>query len=142
MTIRRPTRQAPARGPRDHPPGLAATLLLALLAVAACGSEGPESGPGQRTVALLSPSGAEGAALIELRGPGIEAVTAVDGRVFHHARGDTVRVVVVRETPGELRFAVDLADTLTPPRGTVLEVADGENALRAVLADYSVEIRP
>lgn len=107
-----------------------------------CGDEGPEYRPGVRTAVVVSPAGVEGAALVELRGPGIEGVSPVEGRVFHHARADTVRVIVVRDDAGELRFAVALADTLNPPRGTVLEVADAGNELRSTVSAYDVEIRP
>lgn len=132
---------APRR--RGHAPWTSLLLApLAVLAVAACGDEGPEGGPGVRTVAVVSPAGSEGAALVKLEGRGIEGVSAVDGRVFYHARGDTARVMIVREDAGELRFAVELADTLSPPRGTVLDVADGGNVLRTVLSGYAVEIRP
>lgn len=130
------------RAPRSGWSGAArlAASLTALWAVG-CGSEGPESGPGVRTVVVVSPAGPEGAALVRLEGRGVEGVTAIDGRIFHHARGDTVRVVVVREDAGVLRFAVSLADTLAEPRGTVLEVADRENELRTGLSGYAVEIR-
>lgn len=130
------------RAPRSGWSGVAGLVAsLAALGAVACGGEGPESGPGVRTVVVVSPAGPEGAALVRLEGPGVEGVMAIDGRIFHHARGDTVRVVVVREESGEIRFAVSLADTLAEPRGTVLEVADGENELRTGLSGYAVEIR-
>ena len=124
-----------SRAPRLLP------VLLALLG-GGCGDAGPESMPGTLTAVLVSPHGPEGAAWLELLGRGVGQVTAADGRTFSHQAGDTVRVVVVRDAPGEIRFQVSLADTRDPPAVQLLEVADGENRLRAGLGAYRVEMRP
>jgi len=122
---------------------VAATLSFgaALLAVA-CGDAGPESGPGTLTATVLSPNGAEGAAVVDVFGPGIEAVGALEGRVFSQRRGDTVRVVLVRDgEAGDLRFTLSVADTTRVFTGVVLEVAGPDDALRAAVSTYTVDVR-
>lgn len=118
---------------------LATTCALLL---AACADAGPEGGAGTLAALLVSPHGPEGAALLELVGPGLAQVTAADGRAFSHRNGDTLRVVIVREAPGEIRFLLAVADTTRPPAALLLEVADGGNALRPDLSGYRVEVRP
>lgn len=108
----------------------------------ACDSTPAEvTGPGELQALLISPNGAEGAAVIELAGEGIGAVTAFpgSGRVFAERVGSTVRVVVVLDQPGEIRFRVAVDDVSDPPTGAVLEIADGSNEMRQSLAGYSVE---
>lgn len=122
---------------RRSVPALVAVAAAALLA--ACGDEGPVSGPGTFTATLLSPNGAEGSAHVALYGAGLGAVGELDGRVFSHHTGDTLRVVVVNLDGGTLRFTVSVADTTRPPVGAVLEVADTEDRLRA-LAGYALEL--
>lgn len=132
---------APVDSRRRHRPTAAAVLALLFgLVAAACGDEGPEGGPGTLTATLTSANAADGAALVELRGAGIQQVTAVAGRLFHRTRGDTVRVLVVRDEPGPISFALQVADTTRKPIGIVLEVADGENRLRSGTGGYSVEL--
>ncbi len=118
------------------------TLLLALLLSAACES-GPAPGPGTLTASLVSPHGAEGAAVLRLHGPGIEGVSSRDGWLFAEpAGGDTVAVAVVADAAGALTFRVAVADTLRPPAATVLQVADPDDVLRADLSGYRVELVP
>jgi hypothetical protein len=113
-----------------------------MLLAAACGDGGPESGPGTLTATVLSPNGAEGAAVVEVFGPGIGAVGALEGRVFSERRGDTVRVVMVRDgDAGDLRFTLSVADTTEFFGGTVLEVAGPDDALRAGVSSYTLEVR-
>lgn len=112
--------------------------LAAALALAAC--EGRVAVPGVVTARLVSPNGDEGALYASLVGSGILGVSALDGQTFSHVRGDTVSVVVVRGAPGELRFAVEVADVTRLPGVTVLEVADGDNRLRSDTHLYAVEL--
>jgi outer membrane lipoprotein SlyB len=112
-----------------------------LAALAACDGGGAPM-PGVLTATVVSPGGAEGAAHVRLIGAGTLGVQALDARTFSHRRGDTVDVVVVRGTPGELRFLVQVADTTARPAGAVVEVADGENRLRSNLGAYRLEVRP
>lgn len=114
-------------------------VLPALLAVAACDRGGTGSDPGGEYGAVLeSPNGAEGAAAIELTGPGIQSVTADGGRLFVQAAGNTTRVVVVREPAGEIAFRVTMAQGQQPPAARVVEVADGSDQPRASLDGYRV----
>lgn len=116
---------------------LALTALLPL--VAAC-DDGFASGAGTITVALTSPEAGEGAALVRLVGPGLRAVTPLEGEAHAAARGDTLDVFVLRSNAGPLRFALHLQDTTAVPRGEVLQVAGPDNRVRASLAGYGVEI--
>ena len=121
------------------------TLLLftALLSLAACGDGG--GGPGTGTedggeyrAVLQSPNGAEGAAAIELTGPGIQSVTASGGRLFSQASNGTTRVVVVHQTAAEIAFRVTMAPGQAPPAARVVEVVDGNDLPRTSLTGYSV----
>jgi len=123
---------------------LAAGLMASgvVLLATACGDAGPKSGPGTLTASVLSPNGAEGSAVVELFGPGMGEVGALEGRVFSEQRGDTIRVVLIRDDDGgDLRFTVAVADTTQPFTGTVLEVAGPDDALRAAVSAYSLEVR-
>jgi len=93
------------------------------------------------TATLVSPNGAEGAVYVTLFGPGIVEVGALSARTFSNVRGDTVDVVIVRDQPGELRFTVSVTDTSRLPAAVVVEVADGENRLRADAHLYRLEVR-
>jgi hypothetical protein len=117
-------------------------VLTAFLSLAACGDGG---GPGTGTedggvynAVLQSPNGAEGAAAIELTGPGIQSVTASGGRIFSQASGGTTRVVVVHQTATEIAFRVIMAEGQAPPAARVVEVVDGNDLPRTSLAGYSV----
>ena len=117
-----------------------ASALLALLTAAAigCDSTPPDNGGGW-VATLGAPAGAlDGAAVVELRGAGIQTVTATNGQLFTEATDSTVRVVVVRDTPGTISFNVQLERGSAMPRATVLEVADGNDVLRATPTQYSV----
>lgn len=117
-----------------------AALATLLVGTAACGDQGPASGPGELTVRVVSPNGAEGAAVVHLVGDGMGALSPVDGRVFGGQDGDTLRVVVVNEAGGELRFQLAVADTTVKPQGVLVEVSGPDDQLRA-LTGYTLEIR-
>lgn len=117
-------------------------LLPLLLGLVACGDAGPTSAPGTMTVTVDSPQGAEGAAVVDLVGPGLGGASALDGRVFSEPRGDTLRVVVVAEPAGTLRFGVEVPDTTRPPVATLHEVAGPDDRLRVPFGGYRVEVRP
>jgi hypothetical protein len=120
---------------RVRAPGI---LLVALL-TGACG-DAAQPDPGGVWVGTITGSGAQsaGAAVVALTGPGIEAATALDSRAYTHAAGDTVRVVLVRDTPGMLRFSIRLARGSTLPHATVLELADGANELVTPATPFAV----
>ena len=144
------THRTPIQSADSRPPAPAAgpnrtwtrpvVLMLALLTLAACGDQGPESGPGTVTAELVGPEASQGAAEIRLVGSGVQAVTAIDGRAFSRRRGDTTVVVIARETAGPLRFSVQLLDTTKAPVATVVEVAGPDNVLRTNPAGYSVRM--
>jgi hypothetical protein len=116
--------------------------LALLTSLYGCGSEDPGPTPGVLTVTLVSPNGPEGAAHVKLFGEGIVEVRPLDARTFSNVRGDTVDVVLVRDQPGDLRFQVALADETRVPTAAVLEVAGGDDRLRANLQSYRVELAP
>jgi hypothetical protein len=117
-------------------------LFTALVSLAACGDGGgPGTGTengGEYQAVLQSPNGAEGAAALELSGPGIQSVTASGGRLFAQAWGPTMRVVVVNEPAGPVAFRVTMAEGSAPPAVRVVEVVDGNDLPRTSLAGYSV----
>jgi hypothetical protein len=114
-------------------------LLAATLALGACdrGGTGTQDGGEYRAV-LDSPNGIEGAAAIELTGPGIQSVTATTGRIFTQTAGTTTRVVLVQEPAATMEFRVTMAPGAAPPAARVVEVADGSDQPRASLAGYHV----
>jgi hypothetical protein len=120
---------------------LGVAALSALTVAVGCHDAGPTAGPGVVTAALVSPNGPEGAAVLSLFGAGIGDVTPVRGRVWSLRRGDSVRVVVVRDDGGDLAFRVALADTTQKPGAVVLQVAGSDDRLRVGLSGYNVEFR-
>ena len=123
-----------------HPP----PLRIVVVTVLACGLGSCDSGPtgpvaGDLEFTVVSPNGPEGAALIELRGSGLGPITPLDSRVFAHALGDRTNVLVVRTSPGTIRFHMTVNDVQNLPIATVLDVAGGDNQLRNVSAGYRVE---
>lgn len=114
-------------------------LLVPLLALAACdpGGTGSETGGEYRAV-LESPNGAEGGAILELTGAGIESVAGDTTTVHSLGGGGTTRVVLLREPAGRLSFRVTLAEGAQPPAARVVEVVDGEDQPRASVAGYRV----
>jgi len=135
----RRTRRLPRSG-RPVRAGAGARLALALaVVVAGCDSE-PEDSLA-RHISLVPAAQDDGAAIVELVGADITAVTSDHGDVFFLTRGDTTRVVVVRTEPGPLAFDLRVADPMDTPVGTVLQVAGGDNALRNA-ASYRLDVNP
>ena len=123
-------------------------LILAALAVTsvlACEDSGPAgpSGPGVINVELVSPGGPEGSAVFEVSGGGgFTSVAATGADVYYDLGADLVRVVVIRDGPGQIRFRLGTGDVGNLPTVTVLQVADGDDQLRSSLAGYEVELLP
>lgn len=109
---------------------------LLALALAACGTEPVFIA---YDAAVVSPNGPEGAAVLELDGSFADAMSVGSGRVFTQASGGVTRVVLVRNTPGDLTFTLTLDGPGSPPEVRVLQVADGTNQLRGFLQRYRVE---
>src|SRR5688572_8518320 len=96
-------------------------LFAAILSLVACergGTTPPEDGGEYRAV-LESPHGAEGAAAIELTGPGVLSITSTTGRIFTQSAGTTTHVVLVQEPAGPIEFRVTTAQGQAPPTARV-----------------------
>ncbi|MFQ5537127.1 MAG: hypothetical protein ACE5GJ_06710 [Gemmatimonadota bacterium] len=118
---------------------LAAALVLTL--AAACGDQGPVPAPGVLSARVASPNGAEGAALLTVFGDGVVSVEEAGGRLFSRQHGgDSLRVVLFADQDGALHFRLAVADTTLRPEIALLEVAGPDDALRASLAGYEVEL--
>ncbi len=83
------------------------------------------SAPGTLTATVESPNGAEGAALLRLIGGGVSSVEPLTGDLHTSAQGDTTKVLVILDTPGQIAFRVSVADTTQVPVTTLLQIADG-----------------
>jgi hypothetical protein len=124
--------------------GFLAILLVTLPGCNDLGPSGPE-GRGSINVDLMSPNGAEGAAVFELTGgTGLGVVSSFGGEVYYeHNYGTGItRVVVVMDVPGNVQFKVRTSNVGDLPSATVLQVADGNDQLRSSLDGYEVEVIP
>jgi len=125
-----------------------ATILLACVAalgIAACGDEAttpPEAVPGELLVSVDSPNGLEGAAVLETADEGVVEITGDGAQVFHWRQGGIIRIVVLLDAPGEIRFVLEVEDINRPPQMRLVEVADPDNRLRAGLLFYRVIAEP
>lgn len=124
-----------------------ARLLLVLLTTpwfVSCGGDGSSEppgggGPGVLTARLVSPNGAEGAALFTIVGTGVE-VSPLGGEIHSSQSADTTRVLIIRTQPGGIDFLISVPDTTRPLNVRVIEVADGENQVRGGIQDYSMTV--
>ena len=113
---------------------------LAVLVLAACDRSTDPGGPGTLTAFLISPNGAEGAAILDVVGE-VESVSSTnDVRAFSSTTPTGKRVIVVRSTPGPLSVNFRVPDVSRPPQVSVIEVADGGDRIRASLNGYRVEL--
>ncbi|HSG80729.1 MAG TPA: hypothetical protein VLC48_00655 [Gemmatimonadota bacterium] len=128
----------------------------AVLAAVACDDEvtPPTPVPGDFVVALVSPNGEEGAVVLETTDAGILDVSLVvitriaggveiepaEGEAFHWRAGGTSRIVAYLNEPGEIGLMFSVDDLSRLPDLQIVEVADGENRLRAALTGYQVEV--
>ena len=120
--------------------------ILAVLVIAATGLAGCEGstrpdGPGTLTAALVSPNGAEGAAILDVVGSVDTFSGSSDVSVHTTPIANGTRVIVVRLNPGTLQMSMRVPNLSNPPAITVVEVAAGDDTLRPSVADYSVDIR-
>lgn len=123
-------------------PARVVCLAALLIGPLACDDAAPVSAPGALTVTLESPNGAEGAALLRMVGGQISSVETLTGDVHTSVVGDTTKVLVLLDAPGDVVFLLNVADTTLPPVTRVLQVADGQNEIRASLAEYRVRFTP
>lgn len=118
--------------PRSRSAPRAALVSLGLALLAGCG-DAPSDPPVPRDMmaVLVSPSGSEGAAVLDLSGGGFSEIRADTGTtLFVEPSGDASRVVLILDEPGAIRFRLRLENEKQPPRVDVVEVAGGDNALR------------
>jgi hypothetical protein len=88
---------------------------------------------------VTSPNGPEGAAVLELTGGvGLGPVTSTVGDVYFRHDGTTSRIVVLLDEPGEIGFQVRSTEIGELPTARVLQVADGDNRLRASVSGYRI----
>ena len=98
------------------------------------------SGPGLLHVTLVSPNSDDGAVVLELSGGSTYRSFVMDfGEVFAEQDGNTTRVVAVKNDPGTIVFRMRAEDVGDLPTVTVVQVAAGNNDLRASVSGYSVE---
>jgi hypothetical protein len=114
-------------------------LAVASLGIAACDSTDP-GGPGTITASVISPNGAEGAAILDVTGVVDTVTSGGDLRAFSTVTPTGRRVIVVRSNPGALSVRLRVPDVSQPPSVSIVEVADGDDSLRSSLAGYRVEL--
>ncbi len=113
---------------------------LSCAVLASCDRSTEPGGPGTLTASLLSPNGAEGAAILEIVGE-VETVSGTnDVQAFSSVTPGGKRVIVVRSSPGDLSVKLRVPDVSRPPQVSVIEVADGDDRIRASLNGYRVEL--
>ncbi len=115
-------------------------LLLPALLLAGCDSV-DRSGPGERIMAIVSPHGPEGAAVLRLIGGHVEEVEAARGHAFVDRSGGDLVVVLVNAVAGELALRLLLDDVSRLPAAELIQVAGPDNRLRDELSAYGVTFR-
>lgn len=113
--------------------------LAAILSLGACDAGDPGDPPGgEYRAELRSPNGDEGAAAIELTGPGIESIATDAGILHTQPSGNTTHMVLIRDPAGPIEFRITMAPGQEPPAARVVEVVDGDDRPRASLDGYRV----
>jgi hypothetical protein len=123
---------------RTRPPLVVLPLLLALAACDGGGGTGASLSGGEYIAALESPHGAEGAAILEVTGAGVEEVFASAATLFQQPVSGGRRIVLVREPAGRIEFRVRITPGNDLPAVRVLQVVDGDDALRPSTDGYTV----
>jgi hypothetical protein len=125
---------------RLHRRRLGVALLLATSFLSACDS-GPK-GPGFLSATVEGPVPL-GAAIVEVHGEGVVGFEGAGGtHVFSAPTEPGVhRVVLVGETPGDLRFRVQVREVRDDlPSATVMSAAGGDNIPLATVQAFQVRI--
>ena len=127
-----------------------AVTAIAIAALAAgwgCGDgpTEPKAVPGTLLLQLTTPYADDGAIMLEIRGPDIDQLAAVNSAHLMYSlatSGSVVRVVVVGDirSTGLLEFHVPDVRAVDDYTAQVIEVADRTNALRSRLAEYELLI--
>ena len=118
-----------------------AAFAVAALAFAGCEGSTRPDGPGTLTAVLVSPNGAEGAAILDVVGQVDSFDGSSDVSVYTTPTANGTRAIVVRLSPGALQMSMRVPDVSNPPAITVVEVAGGDDKLRPSVAGYRVDIR-
>jgi hypothetical protein len=120
----------------------AAALLVAAAALVSLscgdGTSGPPYGAGDLVVHLISPNGAEGAAVLETSDEGITGVACDSCDVYHNRAVGMSRIVVLMDRSGEISFRMSVRDRRLPPELQVVEVAGPSNEARDDVSQYTV----
>jgi hypothetical protein len=114
---------------------LAAVFLFTSL-LAAC-NDGSSPKPSGAAGRVVSPNGAEGAAIIEFSGV-VSSINVPGGVGYLSTSGGVTRAALILEQPGTIRFSLPGVAIGAGPAATVIEVADGGNQPRAAVAGYTV----
>lgn len=118
-----------------------AGLLVTVAALSACWDVGPVSGPGTVDAVIVSPHGAEGAALVVLTGGWLgEVVGLGDTEAYRSDASGSTRVVLVNPEGGDLAFRIGVADTTRLPTALIEQVAGPDDELRGDVATYRLEL--
>lgn len=123
---------------RIRPPLFVIPLLLALSACDGGEGTGAALEGGEFIATLRSPHGAEGAAILEITGTGVEEISASAATLFRQPVSGGTRVVLVREPAGAIEFRVRVAPGNDVPDVRVIQVVDGDDALRPSTDGYTV----
>lgn len=125
-----------------------AIVIAALAAGSGCGDDGPtepNAVPGTLQLRLTTPYADDGAIMLEIRGPEIDRLAAVNSAHLMYSRatsGSAVRVVIVGDirSTGLLEFQVPDVRAVGDYSTQLIEVADRTNELRSRLSEYEVLI--
>ena len=121
-------------------PTLALASVFSFLGCDAFGPAGP-GGSGYFVVALRSPAGTEGSAVFEITGNDeLGPAFTENGQAIHHIRADAYRLVVILDTPGQIRFKIWTESLRKRPEVSIVQVADGQDRRRGSLDGYEVDV--
>lgn len=114
---------------------LAAAMLLTSLLAACHDASSPK--PSGAAGHIVSPNGAEGAAVIEFAGV-VSSINVPGGVGYLSSTGGVTRAALILQQPGTIRFSLPGVAIGAGPAATVIDVADGNNQPRAAVAGYTV----
>jgi hypothetical protein len=87
---------------------------------------------------VASPRGPEGAALIEIDGRNVTALSGSEGIGLAQPNGNRLTIALLLARPGVPQLTVTVTDTTQPLNAVLLEVADSMNVLRPSLQGYAL----
>jgi hypothetical protein len=123
-----------------------AVLVLALLAAPACRDGRSPVEPllshGEVTARLISATGAEGTAALEMQASEWNSTRSENSQLFLMREGDTSRVVILLGKPGELQLQTHLSLLAGAPSLKLVDVGDGESRLRSTVSGRKTVFPP